>query len=259
MRQELHYDPEKCIGCSSCLEVCPEGAISKDNHFFVGRDNCSICLDCTNACPATALTPLGSRWEPEAIVEKVLKDKPFFDNSGGGVTLSGGEPTLQPAYVSRLLKSLKEKNIHTLVETCGHFDFAGFCERLLPFTDSIYIDLKLIDPEAHQRHCGLANELILENIIRLHELSHSGGFEILIRIPLVPGITATEENLTATARFLQKHGIRQVELLPYNPLWSEKLFCLGHPDPYPSDHPLRKWMPRKELLRCRQIFTDYGF
>lgn len=258
-KQELHYDPEKCIGCDSCIELCPEKAISITNPFFVDRIRCSVCMKCTSVCPAAALSPLGTWLEPRAIVDDVLRDKPFFDNSGGGVTLSGGEPALHLDYSGRLLSILKENNIHTLVETCGYFDLTLFREHLLPFIDTIYIDLKLIDPEEHRRYCGLTNELILENIVKLHELSRKEKFEILPRVPLVPGITATINNLTSIACFLQKFGIKKIELLPYNPLWGEKLYCTGRPDPHSSKHPLRQWMPREDLIKYRQLFADYGF
>lgn len=257
--KELHYDSEKCIGCNSCIEFCPEKAISIDNPFFVDRNRCNLCMKCASICPAAALTPLGSWLEPGAIVENILRDKPFFDNSGGGVTLSGGEPTLYLDYSGRLLAILKKNNIHTLIETCGHFDLTLFREYLLPFTDSIYIDLKLIDPEKHRLYCGQTNELIMENIVRLHELSRKEKFEILTRIPLIPGITATINNLTSIARFLKKSGITKIELLPYNPLWGEKLFSIGLPEPFPSKHLFRQWMPREDLNKYHRLFADYGF
>ncbi len=257
-KQEIFYDREKCIGCGCCIETCPEAAISRDNPLYVDRESCSACLDCTGTCPAAALTAAGSRWEVEAAVKTILKDKPFFKNSGGGATLSGGEPALHPSYTGSLLRALKKEKIHTLVETCGYFDFISFNKEILPHADTIYFDLKLIDPEAHKRFCGVSNELILNNLIRLHGLSHSGSFTLLPRIPLVPSITATKENLSAAACFLKRQGFTKASLLPYNPLWGEKLPCLGKTDPYPPSHHLRKWMSREEIVKCRELFTSQG-
>lgn len=256
-RRELQFDQQKCIGCRRCIEACPERALSRENRFFVDRDRCNLCFTCTKVCPAAALTTLGRYWNPTASVVHVLRDKLFFDNSGGGVTLSGGEPTMHMGYVTDLLAALKEKGIHTLMETCGYFDWNEFTEKVIPFVDVIYMDLKLIDAVEHRRYCGTDNTIILENMVRLHQLSRSAKFKIVPRIPLVPGITATEENLDAAARFLQKHGFKRVELLPYNPLWGEKLFSLGLPNPYAADHPLMNWMDRDAVEKAEQLFRNY--
>ncbi len=259
MEQEIFFNSEICIGCGSCIEVCPEMAISNDNPLFINRSTCTLCLKCIKICPAAALTIAGSYWKIEAVVEKILKDKPFFDNSGGGITLSGGEPTLYPDYAGQLLRALKKVSIHTLIETCGHFNFTPFSKKMLSHVDIIFFDIKPIDPELHKSCCGISNEIILNNLIQLHELSLSGSFDILPRIPLIPGITATVENLSATASFLHAKGFKKAELVPYNPLWGEKLLSLGRPDPYPQKHPFRHWMEHEELIKWQQLFASYGF
>lgn len=256
--QELFYDSEKCIGCGTCTATCPEKAISVNNPLFVNRGACRACLECVEVCPAEALTPSGEKWSLQAAVDFILKDKPFFDNTGGGVTLSGGEPSLYPDYAGKLLRIIKGKAVHTIVETCGHFEFAVFRDKMLPYTDMIYVDLKLMDPEDHKQYCGVSNDLILENIIRLQEISRDGNFSILPRIPLVPGITAAESNLVTAAGFLRKNGFSKAVLLPYNPLWGRKLNCLGRIDPYPSDHPLRQWMPEEDLQKCQRVLSACG-
>lgn len=259
-QQEICYDSAKCIRCGKCVEICPEKAISEGDPLFIDidRSKCNLCLECSERCPAAAITSAGSFRKAADLVNQIVKDKPFFDNSGGGVTLSGGEPTLYPDFTGRLLKSLKKENICTLIETCGHFDFAAFRDIILPFIDIVYFDLKLIDPKLHKHYCGISNELILDNLSRLHKLSLCGSFELMPRIPLIPTITATEENLIQAARILKKHGFTKVGLLPYNPLWGEKLVSLGYRDPYPADHPLRQWMKPEEIKSKRQLFASYG-
>jgi len=252
--QELQYDREKCIGCGRCIETCPEKAIGKGNQFYIDREHCSSCFECSPACPSGALTVIGRYWQQEEIVKHVLRDKPFFDNSGGGVTLSGGEPSQFIDYTGELLKAFKEKNIHTLVETSGYFDISLFNEKILPLTDAIYFDIKLIDREEHRRYCGVDNSLILENLAELQSIARFGRFELLPRIPLVPGITTTTANLRAIAFFLEQHRFKKVSLLPYNPLWGDKLYSLGKPDPYPADHPLRNWQNQKEIETAGEFF-----
>jgi pyruvate formate lyase activating enzyme len=190
----------------------------------------------------------------DEIIEQVLKDKPFFDTSGGGVTFSGGEPTLHMDFLSGLIRKLKNSGVHTLVETCGYFGLDEFREAILPYADMIFMDIKLFDPKMHARYCGVDNNVILENFIKLHELSLSGGFEIIPRTPLIPGITDTEKNLAAIARFLQSHQVKNFRLLPNNPAWHEKCRSIGIPDEYAEDSPLRKWPQPAVMEACKCIF-----
>ncbi len=255
---ELKFDPGKCIRCDSCIAACTKGALSRDNEFFVDRGACERCFSCASACPAVALASLGRPMEPAQIVARVARDKPFFENSGGGVTLSGGEPTINLPFTGELLAALKRAGIQTLVETCGLFDLTRFRELALPFIDIIYMDIKLMDDQQHRRYCGAGNDVILENLVRLHELSRDGEFTFMPRIPLVPGITDTPKNLNAAASFLREHGFPEVSLLPYNPLWGDKLFSIGLPNPYAREHPMMNWQPREEIARCEQLFRTHG-
>jgi len=251
---ELSFDPHKCIACESCIGKCKVNALSRDNPFFVDRNTCNRCFACAAECPTGALSRIGREMTQDEIIEQALKDKPFFDTSGGGVTFSGGEPTLHMDFLSGLIRELKNSGVHTLIETCGYFNFDEFREAILPYTDMIYMDIKIIDPKTHKRYCGVDNNVILENFIKLHELSLSGGFEIIPRTPLIPGITDTEKNLAAIARFLQSHQVKDIRLLPNNPAWHEKCRSLGIPDEYAEDSPLRKWLPPAVMEACKCIF-----
>lgn len=253
---ELSYDPKVCVDCNSCLEACPNGAISRDTPFFIDRQLCKLCFNCVEACPSGALSRIGSLMNVEEIAQVVLKDKPFYDVSGGGVTLSGGEATLFMEFAAKLLKTLKAQSIHTLIETCGFFDGSKFEQLLLPYVDVIFYDLKIFDPADHQRFCGVANQRILANFIRLNSLSQSKGFEIIPRVPLIPGITDTEDNIRSIASFLKLHQIKKYELLAYNPLWQDKALKIGTDAAGAKNEALHSWMPVEKQQKCEQIFEE---
>lgn len=250
---ELSFDRSACVGSRKCLEVCDAGALDVTREGFVDREACTLCFRCVEVCPSEALRRVGRFWEIDELLAVVERYAPFYRRSGGGVTLSGGEPTLFAEYCSTLLQALQARGIHTLLETCGYFDLARFERWFAPHLDQIYFDLKLMDPEAHQRYCGRRNERILENFRQLYRRSLGGGTPILPRVPLIPEITATAENLQALARFLRENQVKQVALLPYNPLWPAKAQNLG----VEAVNARRAWMTREELDACRNWFADF--
>ena len=252
--QEISFDAAECVGCDTCLKTCPDGALSKKNPFFIDRAKCSLCFACLETCPSGALSRVGRPMRIDEVLSHILKDKPFFDTSGGGVTLSGGEPTLYLPFLSGLLQSLRLEGIHTLLETCGHFNFPKFQELALPHLDAIYFDVKLIDSEKHRRFCGSDNRVILANLARLVYLSTNYELEILPRVPLVPGVTDGGPNLAAIAVFLQELGLKKVQLMAYNPLWRQKVAKIGVPDPFGDDPVMHRWMSRDHLRACGEIF-----
>ena len=254
---EISFDPGECAGCDTCISVCEEGALDRDNPSFIDRKRCTLCFKCVLSCPAEALSRVGRFMTVEEVAVEVEKDVPFFKTSGGGVTLSGGEPTLYMEYASGLLSRLEQMEVHTIVETCGHFNFDDFKEMILPLVNSIYFDLKVFDPDAHRKYCGTSNELILENFIKLWTFSEDGGPEILPRIPLIPGITATDGNLAALADFLRECGARRVALLEYNPMWVEKSKNIGKRDLPGSGVNWTSWMDRSEVKRCKSLFDKF--
>ena len=238
--------------------VCPEGAISRDHPLFIDRNRCKLCFNCVAVCPSKALHPAGVEMSVEEIVGKVVKYKAFFDRSGGGVTLSGGEPTLPVEFTSTLLKQLKVEGIHTLLETSGMFNLATFESLLLPFIDTIYYDIKLIDPYDHERYCGVSNEIILDNFIRLHEKSALGSVELLPRTPLIPGITDSERNIGQLSEFYSKHQVEKAVLLANNPVWIQKLGRLGREESFDTKDPIRTFYDDKKKKKIKDYFFNQG-
>lgn len=255
---EIGYDRKECIGCGTCVAICPEKAVSPDNIHYVDRGKCTFCFRCVDACPADALSRVGRDLSIDEIVAEVLKDKPFFDTSGGGVTFSGGEPVMFMAFLSELLQALKTHRIHTLLETSGFFDFGKFERLLLPYLDMIYYDIKILDDEAHRTHTGISNQKILNNFKRLHEILAPTGVTLLPRTPLVPGITDSHENIQGIARFLAVLGVKNAALMPYNPLWHEKADKIGADDPYCGNKVMTAWMEKEQVKTCRKIFDKEG-
>jgi pyruvate formate lyase activating enzyme len=172
---------------------------------------------------------VGSWITLEELLYRVRQDKPFYDSSGGGVTLSGGEATLQLDFVHHFLKALKSDGIHTAIETCGLFNYERFKELALPYLDLIYFDLKLFDDFQSRRHTGCSNKTILKNFSRLIS---EAEIPVIPRIPLIPGITDTEHNLSHLANLLREQGVEDCTLIPYNPTWQDKLKKLGREAKY---------------------------
>ncbi|MFY9397631.1 MAG: glycyl-radical enzyme activating protein [Desulfomonilia bacterium] len=255
---EIAFDSKKCIGCGACRDACPEKALSENNPYYIDRNRCTLCFACVRECPSGALERVGREMSVQEIVERILPDKPFFAVSGGGVTLSGGEPTLFMDFASGLLKALKQEKIHTLVETCGWFDMERFMAMIYPCTDTIYFDLKIMDPALHKTFCGVPNDRILANFARLVRQAAEDGKEVLPRTPLVPGITDTVENIRGIAGFLKGLGVTRADLLAYNPLWHDKSDKIGVNDPYRSSPAMTTFSDRAVLTRCREIFGQAG-
>jgi len=255
---EISFDAKTCIGCGACREVCPKNALARDNPFYIDRSKCDLCFLCLDVCPSGALDSVGKAMSINDIMKIILPDKPFFDTSGGGVTLSGGEPTLFMDFTSGLLKSLKQNNIHTLLETCGFFDIHKFMDRLYPYLDAIYFDIKIIDREVHKKYCGVSNEKILDNFRYLFRQAANDGKMFLPRTPLIPDMTDTENNIRDIASFLKSLNIIEAALLAYNPLWHEKSDKVGVNDPYKHSKVMTSFRETSVMERCKTIFGNAG-
>jgi pyruvate formate lyase activating enzyme len=248
--QEIIFRQDACIGSRGCLAVCPEGAIGEAGPAGIDREKCTLCGECAEECPTGALSVIGRYYPVEELAELLLRDKPFYDNSGGGVTLSGGEPTLAMDYTAELARSLKRRGVQVLIETCGDFDWERFARKLLPHIDIVYVDMKLESEPSHERFAGRGNARIKANIERLLA---EPSVEVLVRVPLIPEVTATRENLEAVADWLAQRGVGRIALMPYNPLWLAKARGLGRSLAYTRD----SWMNEVEREAARAIFAGF--
>ncbi len=251
---ELSWDASACLGCGRCLRVCPDEALLPGRDR-VDRDRCSGCFSCLPACPSGALSRVGEETGIDELVARVIRDRPFFQASGGGVTISGGEPTGDLDWLALLVSALRAADVSVLLQTCGTFGLERFEALVHPHLAAIHFDLKIADDAAHRRWCGASNRGIHRNLERLLSLERAGGARVLPRVPLIPGITDTDENLSALARMLTAAGARRVQLMEYNPLWPEKLARVGVA---PRVEIERAWMTGAAVARCEQIFADQG-
>jgi pyruvate formate lyase activating enzyme len=226
---DIAFSQRECLRCGKCADFCPQGAIDLSRAKRIDRGRCMRCGQCVSVCPGRALRKIGRFYPVDSLVEILLRDLPFYCHSGGGVTLSGGECTLYPKYLESLLKSLKARQVHIVLETCGYFNFEVFSRRILPYIDLIYYDVKIANPGAHRKHTGKTNEKILDNLRRLLLEKRTSVYP---RIPLIPDITATVENLSAIVGFLVEAGAENVSLLPYNPMGIEIAVKLGRTRPH---------------------------
>ncbi|HOS96886.1 MAG TPA: glycyl-radical enzyme activating protein [Deltaproteobacteria bacterium] len=229
---QVHWVATRCIGCRSCIEACPEKALrSGKNGILIDRQRCTGCLKCTGVCPSTAMEAYGRVYALDDLVPEVLKDKVYFEKSGGGVTLSGGEPTLQAGFCLGLLRALKEQGVHTALDTCGQCAWDTLA-TLLPHADMVLYDLKVVDTGRHRDFTGVSNTRILENLTRLGGFmkEHHRPQRLWVRTPLIPGCTATEGNLRGIGAFL-RNSVGQLldrwELCAFNNLCLHKYEGLG--------------------------------
>jgi pyruvate formate lyase activating enzyme len=228
---EIAFSAKDCIRCGNCKKACPREAIDLENSEHIIRDRCDRCGECVKACPGNGLRAIGAYYIVEELTEILLRDISFYRHSGGGVTLSGGECTMYPDYLEALLQRLKANNIHTALETSGYFEYDVFSKKIFPYIDLIYYDIKIADVNSHAELIGRPNERIIDNLQRILK---EKGVEVHPRIPLVPGITATHENLSSIVRLLYKMGADRVSLLPYNPMGMETYAKLGRQRPHLS-------------------------
>jgi pyruvate formate lyase activating enzyme len=225
---EIAFSPGRCIGCGACAEACPRQAIDFDLAGRIDRDRCDRCGMCADACPGGGLRLLGIHYDVESLASVLLRDLAFYTHSGGGVTLSGGECTLHAHYLEWLLRLLKAQSVHVVLETSGYFDYDAVAERILRYVDLVFFDIKFIDAGLHERYTGKTNGDILDNLRRIMK---TGQPRVEVRVPLVPGVTATRTNLSAIVDFLWQIHVERVTLLPYNPMGFAMAESLGRQRP----------------------------
>ena len=223
-----------CISCGRCLEACPNGALSQSakGEILIDRDRCRGCGECAKTCPTNAMELLGKRVTLGDLTAELLKDQAYFSQSDrGGVTASGGEPTLQAGFVAKLFFNLHSHGVHTALDTCGVCRPEAL-ERILPHTDLVLFDLKLIDDEAHRRATGQGNQLILQNLLLIADRIRTGktAARLWIRTPLIPEVTTGQANLSGISTFIHQNLAGQVErweCCAFNNLCRDKYRRLG--------------------------------
>ena len=210
-KPQMMFYRDKCTGCGKCKEICPT------------PDNCILCGKCTFYCPADARKICGKKYTVDEVFAEIIKDKAYYDNSDGGVTFSGGECMLQIDFLAEILKKCKENGIHTAVDTAGHIPFESF-KKILPYTDLFLYDIKIFDTQKHKQYVGVGNELILENLKKLFK----ANAKIWIRIPIIPDVNDSIEEMQLIRDFLDKNGKpEKIELLPYHAMGENKYSAIG--------------------------------
>ncbi len=220
----MHW-PSRCVRCYACVSSCPLGAIAKNDAgaVVIERKTCDLCGKCSEACLYDAMQIIGRAMTVEDIVAEVERDRIFYEQSGGGVTISGGDPLAQPGFLEALLDAFRGRGIHAAVDTSGSAPME-ILERIAARTDLILYDLKVMDDDQHRKFTGISNIPVLDNLRKLA----AGKTDVWVRIPLVPGVNDDEENVRRTVEFLRSlKRIKKIGLLPYHSGGMEKAHRIG--------------------------------
>jgi pyruvate formate lyase activating enzyme len=221
--QEMIFWGDRCIGCGACSTICLSDAIKIKNGIpITEKQKCILCGKCIEKCSALAREMIGEKLTIEEVIKEIEKDLVFYEESGGGVTFSGGEPLKQPEFLEELLNGCREKKIHTAVDTSGYISWE-ILDKISPKVDLFLYDLKIMDSKKHQKYTGVSNEIILENLKKLSSVHHN----IFVRFPVIPGINDDYQNIKETGEFLSSLKITQVNLLPYHYIGIDKYKRLG--------------------------------
>lgn len=241
---EVMLYKNRCIGCGDCITACPSGlhSFTDDGCHEIKRDACVSCGECTDACTG-ALQMCGREMTPDEVLREVMKDNSFYDTSGGGMTVSGGEPLMQYEFTLALLKAAKNSGIHTAIETSGYAEWETV-RSLAPYVDIFLYDIKETDPDRHRAYTGVDNARILSNLKSLSNI----GAQIVMRCPIIPGYNNREEHFHALGALAEStDGVIRVELEPYHPLGSGKAEAIGRDYPLadipiPSNDTVLSWI-----------------
>lgn len=250
LRQQLIHDQRKCVECGACVAACSHDAIIfRDGAVSLRQENCRRCAACVEVCPGKALYMEGQSCTVRELMKELLKDLPFYEKSGGGVTLSGGEPLFQKKFTLALLKELKSCHIHTTVETCG-YTHRDFFLAALPYIDLFYFDVKHPDSKKHEEQTGVPTDLILFNL----EQAVKAGKNIVARLPVIPGYNNDAETAGRTISLLKSYGIAKAHLLPFHQMGLGKYEIMGLEYNYADNRTMQK----EELIPLRQLFLSAG-
>lgn len=220
---ELIYRANRCHGCGRCVEACENAAHAfRGGVHYLNRESCVVCGKCVDVCPFDALETVGKETNVAEVLSELLRDDVFYGSSGGGITLSGGEPTAQLKFIVTLLETCKNKNLHTAIETCGYCSKKAL-RAVAKHTDLFLFDYKLTSNTLHKKYTGVSNRSILENLQELNNL----GAHIVLRCPMIPDINMSEEHFAGIARLVcETERIQEVQLLPYHSMGIEKALAL---------------------------------
>ena len=247
---DVMYDQKKCVGCGKCVKACRQGAIGPGNEKWIDRTKCIGCGECVDVCPTGALSLKGEVMTINEIIQILRRDAHYFRNSGGGVTLSGGEPLSQWKFARELLKACKAQGWETAIETTG-FGTDEAIEAVIPYVDVVLLDCKSTDPEVHKRVTGVSNELIRKNSAKIAALAN----QIVMRVPTIPTVNASEEEFHRIAEFAKSLNIDTVHVLPYHTLGESKYEMLGKA--YAMGYEIKS-LPREEAAVYQKILESHG-
>ncbi|RIE12910.1 glycyl-radical enzyme activating protein [Candidatus Cryosericum odellii] len=248
-RPELMITAERCTGCEDCLTVCPTHAAILEGGVPGATDACTACGRCVDACLAGARTIAGRMMTVAEVMSELVRDRVFFEESGGGVTFSGGEPFMQSAFLRSLLEACQDEGISTAVESCGmtdRQDLLGMADKV----DLFLYDVKLMDQARHGEATGVGNETILTNLAAL-ATAHA---HVIVRFPVIPGVNDDSENVSLMIAMMRRLGLREIDLLPYHRIGTDKYRRLGRPYQLADLQP-----PSAEAMEnIRRTFADAG-
>ena len=245
---QILWDKKKCLHCHHCLEICPQKAISlKNDNIFIDTNKCTLCKQCINTCPQKALTSEGEIKTVQQVLDIVLQDEVFYEESDGGITLSGGEFLMQTQFAEELLIAAKEKNLHTCCETTGFCTPEKF-QHIIQYIDYILFDLKHWDSQRHLEGTGIDNKLILTNM----KYDISNGKKVRHRIPVIPNFNDSLEDAKKFCNILHDVGSNQCQLLPFHQFGENKYHLLNKQYAYENQPALH----REDLQEYLQIFLD---
>lgn len=247
---QILHDQSKCSYCLSCVAACPNGAITyEDNKIIINEDKCVGCLTCVNSCPNRALSYEGDYQTIDEIVDICMQDIDFYEESGGGVTISGGEGMSQPDFLKKLIAELKKNSVHVAIETTGYVKKETF-EELARELDLLLFDVKHYDREKHYNGTKVYNDLIVENL----KWAIDNGIEVLPRIPVIPDFNDSLEDAEGLAELLVEVGAKKVQLLPFHQFGEKKYELLNRNYKYKN----KKALYPEDLEEYKKIFLDKG-
>lgn len=251
MKPETVWREKSCIGCGACNSICLSVAIGLSaSRKFVDRELCAVSGNCVEACPTASFEILGKWMSVSELLPEVEKDRPYYEETGGGVTVSGGEPLLQSEFVAEFLAACRDADLNTAVETSGEVPWENLA-RVLPFTSVLLYDIKHMDSEMHRRWTGAPNGRILENLRRARK---EVGTPVIVRIPVIPGCNDSEENMRQTVAGVQALSPLAIHLMPYHGCCESKYEMLG------TRYPLRgaPSLSQEKLETHQKIAEDAG-